>query len=68
VAIADLTYTYREPSVVRQRDDGTELLLATSGGVTEAGPTLHPYFFSGFLTEPTVAAAGMLACAASALV
>jgi hypothetical protein len=52
VAVADLTYTYREPSVVRQRADGTQLLLATSGGVTEAGPVLHPHFFSGFLTEP----------------
>jgi hypothetical protein len=66
VAAADLTYSYREPSVVRQRDDGSEVVLATSGGVTEAGPALHPYFFSGFLTEPDVAAAGMLACAAVA--
>jgi hypothetical protein len=66
VADADLTYSYREPSVVRRRDRGTELLLATSGGVTEAGPALHPYFFIGFLTEPGVAAAGMLACAAVA--
>jgi hypothetical protein len=66
VAAADLTYTYREPSTVRQRDEGSELLLATSGGVTETGPALHPYFFSGFLTEPHIAAAGMLACAAVA--
>jgi hypothetical protein len=41
-------------------------MLATSGGVTEAGPVLHPYFFSGFLTDPAVAAKGMLACAAVA--
>jgi hypothetical protein len=34
--------------------------------VTDAGPALHPYFFSGFLTEPDVAATGMLACAAVA--
>jgi hypothetical protein len=66
VAVADLTYTYREPSVVRQSSGGTELLLATSGGVTEVGPALHPYFFSGFVTEPDVAATGMLACAAVA--
>jgi hypothetical protein len=66
VAAADLTYAYREPSVVRQRDDGSELLLATSGGVTETGPALHPYFFSGFLTAPDIAATGMLACAAVA--
>lgn len=66
MAVADLMYSYREPSVVRQRDGSTELLLATSGGVTKAGPALHPYFFSGFLTEPDVAATGMLACAAVA--
>ncbi len=66
MAVADVTYSYREPSVVRQRDGSTELLLATSGGVTEVGPVLHPYFFSGFLTEPDVAATGMLACAAVA--
>jgi hypothetical protein len=42
------------------------VLLATSGGVTEAGPAVHPYFFSGFLTDPGAAALGMLACAAVA--
>jgi hypothetical protein len=66
VAVAELTYQYSEPSVVRQRDGGNELVFATSGGVTEAGPALHPYFFSGFLTEPGPAALGMLACAAVA--
>jgi SWIM zinc finger len=66
VTVADLTYQYRKPSAVRQSDTGTELLLTTSGGVTEAGPCLHPYFFSGFLTEPGIAATGMLACAAVA--
>ena len=66
MAVAELTYRYRTPSVVRGRDGSSEVLLATSGGVTEAGPALHPYFFSGFLTEPAPAAAGMLACAAVA--
>jgi len=66
VAVAELTYQYSAPSVVRQCAGATELLLATSGGVTEAGPALHPYFFSGFLTDPAVAATGMLACAAVA--
>jgi hypothetical protein len=42
------------------------VLLGTSGGVTEVGPELHPYFFQGFLAEPGPAAAGMLACAAVA--
>jgi hypothetical protein len=66
VAPAELTYSYRGPSAVRQHDGSTELLLATSGGTTETGPALHPYFFSGFLTEPDIAATGMLACAAVA--
>ncbi len=64
--VAELAYQYEVPSVIRRGPAGTEVLLATSGGVTEAGPALHPYFFSGFLTDPTVAAAGMLACAAVA--
>jgi hypothetical protein len=66
MAVAELTYQYVRPSVVRQRDSGSEVLLATSGGVTEAGPALHPYFFSGFLSDPAPAALGMLACAAVA--
>jgi hypothetical protein len=66
VADAELAYSYRGPSVVRRAEAGTELLLATSGGVTEAGPALRPYFFSAFLTDPAVAATGMLACAAVA--
>src|SRR5262249_39944920 len=52
------------PSAVRRDAGGSEVLLGTSGGVTEAGPELHPYFFKGFLAEPGPAAAGMLACAA----
>ena len=46
VADAELAYRYGAPSVFRRADAGAELLLATSGGVTEAGPTLRPYFFS----------------------
>jgi hypothetical protein len=61
VAVAELTYQYQVPSVVRRCADGHELLLATSGGSSE-----HPYFFSGQLTDPAAAAAGMLACAAVA--
>lgn len=66
MTVAELAYRYRGSSVVRPTAAGTELLLATSGGVTEAGPALHPYFFSGFLTDPAAAATGMLACAAVA--
>jgi hypothetical protein len=66
VTVAELAYRYRGPSVLRRAGAGSELLLATSGGVTEAGPALHPYFFCGFLTDPAAAATGMLACAAVA--
>jgi hypothetical protein len=66
VAVAELAYQYRVPSRVRDGATGSELMLATSGGVTEAGPAVHPYFISAFLTDPAVAAAGMLACAAVA--
>lgn len=59
-------YRYSGPSAIRHGNGGTELLLSTSGGVTDAGTAAHPYFFSGFLTYPAVAAAGMLACAAVA--
>lgn len=54
------------PSLVRRGVGGSELMLGTSGGVTETGPAVHPYFFRGFLAEPGPAAAGMLACAAVA--
>jgi len=43
-----------------------ELSLATSGGITEAGPAVHPYFFTGFLAEPGPAAQALLATAAIA--
>ena len=66
MASAEVTYRYLAPSVVRRRESDTEILLATNGGVTEAGQVLHPYFFSGFLTDPGVAAKGMPACAAVA--
>lgn len=42
---------------------GRTLALETSGGVTPAGDVAHPHFFSGFLTAPTAAAAGLLAVA-----
>jgi hypothetical protein len=58
---------YQSPSLVRQDEEGvSELTFATSGGVTEAGPAVHPYFFSGLLAHPVPAALGMLACAAVA--
>ena len=66
VTVAEFAYSYGPGSVVRHRGDRDELLLSTSGGVTEAGPAVMPFFFSGFLADPAVAAHGMLACAAVA--
>jgi len=66
VAGIELTYAYHASSLVRRAGDGSELLLATSGGLTEAGPAAHPCLFRGFLTDPGPAALGMLACAAVA--
>jgi hypothetical protein len=63
MAVAELAYRYPGPSMVRGHDGGSEVLLTTSGGVTAAGPAEHPFFFSGFLTDPAAAAQGMLACA-----
>ena len=63
---AELAYRYLAPSSVRPGGDRSDMLLITSGGVTESGSAACPYFFSGLLTDPAVAAAGMLACAAVA--
>jgi hypothetical protein len=65
----ELLYRYAVTSQVHRADNGSVLLLGTSGGTTTevtAGPALHPYFFKGFLTQPAPAAASMLACAAIA--
>ena len=59
---ATLAYRYTAPS----RLDRDELHLATSGGITETGPAAHPYFFTGFLTDPAPAAQALLATAAIA--
>ena len=58
-----LAYRYAVPSSLSR--DGV-LSFATSGGVTETGPTAHPYFFTGFLADPGPAAQALLACAAIA--
>lgn len=59
-------YAYAAASALHRADGGDELRLATSGGVTETGPALRPYFHSGFLAEPGPAALAMLAVAAIA--
>lgn len=55
------TYSYTHPSAL---DPGKALLgLSTSGGMTPQGLVAHPRFFSGLLTHPAAAAAGLLAVA-----
>lgn len=58
-----VAYRYASPSSL---SPDRVLSLATSGGVTEAGPAAHPYFFTGFLAEPGPVAQALLACAAIA--
>lgn len=60
------TFAYAAPSALRRAGGGDELALATSGGVTEAGPARHPCFYSGFLADPGPVALGLLAVAAIA--
>ncbi|MEV4112501.1 SWIM zinc finger family protein [Nonomuraea sp. NPDC049695] len=56
-------YAYAGPSVL----DGGRLALSTSGGTALSGPRTHPRFFSGLLSQPAPAAAGLLAVADVAL-
>jgi hypothetical protein len=66
-APASFAYQYASPSELRRDASGRGVLaLATSGGVTETGPALRPYFFTGFLAEPGPAAQALLATAAIA--
>jgi hypothetical protein len=57
------TVAYRRPSVLACEGGSALLGLETSRGATPRGPRDHPRFFSGFLTSPQVAAAGLLAVA-----
>ncbi|MEU6544918.1 SWIM zinc finger family protein [Streptomyces sp. NPDC046859] len=54
---------YRRPSALRSAADGQHLGLETSRGATPSGVEDHPRFFTGFLTSPHVASAGLLAVA-----
>lgn len=54
---------YPRPSVLRAGAEGRLLGLETSRGATPTGAQDHPTFFSGFLTRPQAAAAGLLAVA-----
>ncbi len=57
------TYNYVRPSELSFGDDGADLMLATSGGRTAAGPAAHPVFFDGFLGHPEQGATALLAVA-----
>lgn len=57
------TYTYVRPSALTFGKGRAELMLATSGGRTAAGPAAHPVFFDGFLGHPEQAATALLAVA-----
>ncbi|GHE60922.1 hypothetical protein GCM10014715_12820 [Streptomyces spiralis] len=54
---------YCRPSVLESAPDGQRLGLETSRGTTPSGVEDHPRFFTGFLTSPQVASAGLLAVA-----
>ncbi len=54
---------YRRPSVLETGAGGRLLGLETSRGATPHGAVAHPQFFTGFLTHPQVASAGLLAVA-----
>jgi hypothetical protein len=57
------TYNYVRPSELTFGDDRADLMLATSGGRTAAGPAAHPVFFDGFLGHPEQGATALLAVA-----
>lgn len=57
------TYSYVHPSAVTFTEGRADLMLATSGGRTAAGPAAHPVFFDGFLGHPEQAATALLAVA-----
>lgn len=59
MGVVEHAYSYQQASSCGV--DG--LILATSGGVTEAGPDAHPHFFAGFLGHPQQNAAALLTVA-----
>jgi len=55
--------SYRTASVLTDTSDGAHLDLATALASTPEGVAENPVFFTGFLTRPDIAAAGLLAVA-----
>ncbi len=62
-AAVEQVYRYASPSTLTSTAGRTELLLATSGGVTARGVQAHPHFFDGFLGHPEQMATALLAVA-----
>jgi len=54
---------YTAQSVLTEEPDGAHLELATALGLTPSGLVDNPVFFTGFVTRPDIAAAGLLAVA-----
>jgi SWIM zinc finger len=59
-AMAFATYQYASPSAVLPQDHATQLALATSGGSDASGELVNPYFFQGFVDQPSVIAQALL--------
>ncbi|WP_098898827.1 SWIM zinc finger family protein [Streptomyces sp. st77] len=54
---------YARPSALASSQVGPSLGLETAGGLTPRGAEAHPRFFAGFLSDPRIAARGLLAVA-----
>jgi hypothetical protein len=63
VAVAEQTYRYTRASQVRCAELGTDILLATSGGLGPAGMLEAPRFFDGFLVHAEQVAVALRVCA-----
>ena len=61
--VIEQVYRYASPSTLTSGAGRTDLLLATSGGVTARGAHAHPHFFDGFLGHPEQMATALLAVA-----
>ena len=58
--MTEIAYAYTAPSRFTQSAQQADLQLTTSGGVSPTGTVAHPFFFSGFVTQPAVVAQGLL--------
>ena len=58
--MTEIAYAYTAPSRFTQSAQQADLQLTTSGGVSPTGTVAHPFFFSGFVTQPAGVAQGLL--------